>query len=124
MNTNELKTGDRVAYNTSRNYVMLQYDNVERTTKTQIVLMNGKRFNREGTELKSDACSYPSARLWDLEDADAHEARRMHDRELRTAIDDLTSAIANKRCGSGNYFLDADTLAAIQQLTSMIKNQS
>ena len=104
--------GEKVAYNTSRNYpssaCFTHFSTVVKTSPHGFVwLENGMRFNRNGKQTKTKQHQSPSAALMDVATAMQIRADAGAQREQRDAIDSLQEAL--KSCTntySGRYFLD------------------
>lgn len=123
MKFDNLQVGDVCACNLSRNYVHIDWDRVERVTKTTIVTQKGRRFNKNGIELKSERHCYPCATLWTVESAEAYEGREAAARERRDAVKDLQDALARRSTMRGDYIIGDVELTRIRQLTHLLNDR-
>jgi hypothetical protein len=107
--TTTLKAGDRVGFYGSHDFKM-GTENVERVTPSgQVVLMDGKRFSKDGRLMGE---SYSWLRLMSADDVDAAKARKAEQRArndraaaLRQRVDAI---LAGRRNGYGDQHAISD----------------
>ena len=119
------KVGDKVGYNSSRNYFSSTFCTIKTVAKVTptgiIILDNGYRFNKYGDELKSVKNNYPAGYLVDPGAVETMFKREKRSMDAGNAVKNLQHALNQSRCGNGSYVLTDDEVKAINQLTELLK---
>lgn len=124
MDTTKLQPGQPIAFWT-RAYMRLLYDNVAKVTPSGIVeLQNGRRFNKQGKEIKSAKINYPGCTLMDYEAAKAYDARVEKQNQINHTVRELINSLNGCQSMNGNYHLDQETTAQIKALTESLKTRN
>lgn len=117
-----MEINDKIAYNTSRNYVNLVFDTVAKVTKTQMTTTKGLKFSlRSMREIKSKVSgSHLTASLWSFEQAEKHLKQIEESKERRRLVGGLEKALNACRSGNGCYHFEDEAKALMASLTTVL----
>lgn len=114
--------GEKVAYNTSRNYYsacFIRFSTVSKILKTKIELVDGKTFSLiTGKELTKD---YSSSYLVDYKQAKKIIANEKAKSKVSAVVEKLIGTLQRKRNYSGGYHLSSDEIRAINHLNNLFE---
>jgi hypothetical protein len=116
--------GEKIAYNTSRNYYsacFIRFSTVSKILKTKIELADGNIFSLvTGKELAKD---YSSSYLVDYKQAKKIVANEKAKNRVGGVVEKLVSILQRKRNYSGGYPLSSDEIRAINHLNNLLEKK-
>jgi len=122
-----LQVGDEVAFcwrGRGGGWMQFSVAKVARITKTRVILDNGRRFNMDGKEVKSEGVDFPSHYLYEAAYAYTYMEKKEAQIALNNRVNKLLDLLKGKRSGWGNYHLTDSEAELVEALCVAMEDKS